>query len=360
MLPINPPVSPMLARAVSELPLGSGLSYEPKWDGFRAIVFREGEGIVIQSRNGRPLTRYFPELLPPLCGALPERCVVDGEVIISTAKGLDFDALLQRIHPAQSRVDQLAQATPAGFVAFDLLALGTTDLRQEPFRRRRELLEPVSSSTGNHQVVVTPATKHPEQAHDWFSRFEGAGLDGVMIKDLELPYLEGKRVMFKLKHRRSADCVVGGFRWHADGQGVGSLLLGLYDVERRLQHVGVTASFSAAQRRQLVHELEPWRLPEGATDHPWSTAQPDAAPGRRPGAPSRWNAKEDLSFELLRPERVVEVAYDHLQGDRFRHGTTFLRWRLDREPSSCAYDQLQVVVPIELKEIFWGSAGDPR
>ena len=350
-LPVNPPVSPMLAKLARELPLGDDLIYEPKWDGFRCIVFRDRDRIELTSRNERPLTRYFPELLEPLLRSLPERCVVDGEVIIAGPNGLDFDALLQRIHPAGSRVALLSTETPASFVAFDLLALDDRDLRSTPFAERRQLLES-ALSPADPQVRVTPATREPEQAREWFQRFEGAGLDGVVAKAESLPYLEGKRVMLKVKHQRTADCVVAGFRWHVGEAAVGSLLLGLYDSREMLQHVGVSASFTAVRRRELVEELTPYRSDEEAANHPWLHSGEADIQSRRPGTPSRWTGKRDLSFEPLRPELVCEVAYDHLQGDRFRHATTFIRWRPDRAPSSCTYDQLEVTVPAEVAEIF--------
>lgn len=341
----------MLAKLSRELPLGDDLIYEPKWDGFRCIVFRDHDRIELTSRNERPLTRYFPELLEPLLGTLPERCVVDGEVVIAGPGGLDFDALLQRIHPAGSRVKLLSTETPASFVAFDLLALDDRDLRSTPFAERRQLLQSALPSA-DPQVRVTPATRDPKQAQEWFQRFEGAGLDGVVAKPGSLPYLEGQRVMLKVKHQRTADCVVAGFRWHVGEDAVGSVLLGLYDTRQLLQHVGVSASFTAARRRELVGELAPYRSGEAAANHPWLTSGAAAAPSRRPGTPSRWTGNRDLSFEPLRPELVCEVAYDHLQGDRFRHATTFLRWRPDRAPSSCTYEQLEVTVPAEVAEIF--------
>ncbi|MGH7667116.1 MAG: ATP-dependent DNA ligase [Candidatus Dormibacteria bacterium] len=351
MLPFDPPVAPMLAKLARELPLGEQLIYEPKWDGFRGIVFRDGNSLELASRNQRSLTRYFPELMDPLRRALPERCVVDGEVVIAGPSGLDFEALLQRIHPAGSRIERLAALTPASFVAFDLLALGDRDLRGAPFLERRQLLESALDGTVAASVHLTPATRDPNRARDWFQRFEGAGLDGVVAKLEDLPYRENQRVMLKVKHQRTADCVVGAFRRHADGAGVGSLLLGLYDDQGTLQHVGVAASFNAQRRRQLLEELQPHRPPPDA-QHPWLVGDGPVAAGRRPGTPSRWSAKEDLSFEALRPELVCEVAFDHLQGDRFRHATTFLRWRPDRDPSSCTYGQLEVTVPIELTQIF--------
>ncbi len=347
-----PPVRPMLAKLSRELPRGDGLVYEPKWDGFRCIVFRDGEEVELGSRNERPLTRYFPELADPLRAVLPERCVVDGEVVIATDRGLDFEALLQRIHPAESRIRLLARETPSSFVAFDLLAVGDDDLRERPFGERRARLE-TALAGARPPVHLTPATDDPKVAAEWFDRFEGAGLDGVVAKRMDLPYRENERVMLKVKHERTADCVVAGFRWHKSGGVVGSLLLGLYDDEGILHHVGVAAAFSMARRRELVDELAPLR--EGALDgHPWAGwASPEESwAGRMPGGQSRWNAKRDLSWEPLRPERVAEVAFDHLQGDRFRHATQFLRWRPDREPRSCTYSQLETAVPEELAAVF--------
>jgi ATP-dependent DNA ligase len=356
--PITPPVSPMLAKLARELPASGGklgdLLYEPKWDGFRAIVFRDGDDVEIGSRNEKPLTRYFPDLIEPLRANLPERCVVDGEVVIATERGLDFDRLSLRIHPAQSRVAMLAEETPAAFVAFDLLAEGDADLRGDPFRERRVRLERALANA-EAPVYLTPATTDRDTAAGWFDRFEGAGLDGVVAKPLDGTYEEGKRTMSKVKHLRTADCVVAGFRFHKDGKGVGSLLLGLYDDAGVLHHVGVASSFSATARTELLAELEPHR--DGALDdHPWrgwAEADAEAASGqRRPGAQSRWNAGKDLSWEPLRLDLVAEVAYEHLQGDRFRHTARFQRWRPDREPSSCTYEQLDVPVPMELQEIF--------
>jgi ATP-dependent DNA ligase len=353
---VRPPVSPMLAKLARELPVGDHLVYEPKWDGFRCVVFRDGEDVVLGSRNERPLTRYFPELVEKLAASLPPAVVLDGEIVIAGPKGLEFEALLQRIHPAESRVRKLAAETPSSFVAFDLLGAGDEDLRTEPFGERRRRLEAMLGSPGEG-VHLTPATTDPATARDWFSRFEGAGLDGVVAKDVALPYLEGQRVMTKVKHERTADCAVAGFRWHKNGHKVGSLLLGLYDGEGVLHHVGVTSSFTEARRLELVEELAPYRA-ESFEGHPWAWAGSGAnegigdAGGRIPGAQSRWNAGRDLSFEPLRPELVCEVAYDHLQGTRFRHATTFKRWRPDREPSSCRYDQLESVVPAELADVF--------
>jgi ATP-dependent DNA ligase len=343
----------MLAKLVRELPLAEGLLYEPKWDGFRCIVFRSGSDIELGSRNERPLTRYFPELLDPLRAQLPERCVIDGEVVIAGAKGLDFDALLQRIHPAETRVRQLAQRTPASFVAFDLLALGDDDLRSAPQHERRRLLEEVLAEV-RPPLHLTPATTDPEVAAIWFDRFEGAGLDGVVVRPLDLPYRENERVLMKVKHERTADCVVGGFRWHKSGGVIGSLLLGLYDGDGGLHHVGVTAAFPMAQRQALVDVLAPYRQ-DALTGHPWADWASHAAQAgsqRLPGGQSRWSAGRDMSWEPVRPELVAEVRYDHLQGDRFRHAAQFVRWRTDRSPSSCTYSQLEEVPPAELASIF--------
>ncbi len=350
-LPVMPPVAPMLAKAAKQLPDGDHWLYEPKWDGFRCIVFRDGDEVELGSRNERPLTRYFPELLGPLRECLPHKAVVDGEIVIATDKGLAFEALLQRIHPADSRVRMLAETTPASLVAFDLLAVGDSDLRPAPLEERRKLLEETLSGCAP-PIHLTPTTTDISVASDWFTRFEGAGLDGVVAKSQDLPYRENERVMVKVKHERTADCVVAGFRWHKSGGVVGSLLLGLYDGNGVLHHVGVTASFTMARRKELVDEIAPYRM-DDLSGHPWEHwAVPVEATGRVPGAPSRWNAKKDLRWEPLRPELVCEVAYDHLQGDRFRHGTTFRRWRPDRQPSSCTYDQLEVVVPEELAAVF--------
>jgi ATP-dependent DNA ligase len=353
-LPVMPPVAPMLAKLARQLPTAEGMLYEPKWDGFRCVVFRDGPEVELGSRNERPLTRYFPELVEPIQRHFPPRAVVDGEIVIAGAHGLEFDALLQRIHPAASRVAMLAESTPASFVAFDLLALDDRDVRGEPFATRRALLEEALGSC-TPPMHLTPSTTDPAVATDWFSRFEGAGLDGVVAKRPDLPYREGERVMVKVKHERTADCVVAGFRWHKSGGVVGSLLLGLYDDNGVLHHVGVSASFTVARRRELVDELAPLRL-STLEGHPWAAwaqfEQDENQAGRRPGAPSRWNAGKDLRWEPLEPSRVCEVAYDHLQGDRFRHATTFRRWRPDRRPESCTYSQLEVVVPAELESVF--------
>jgi ATP-dependent DNA ligase len=355
-LPVMPPVAPMLAKAVPHLPEQGDWLFEPKWDGFRALVFRDGPEVYLQSRDLKPLERYFPELPEPLRAALPERCVVDGEIVIAADGRLDFDALLLRIHPAASRVALLAETSPASFVAWDLLALEETDLRRTPQAERRARLE-ASLGTTEAPVYLTPLTREREQAADWFARFEGAGLDGVIAKDATAAYEPGKRRMLKIKHARTADCVVAGFRWHANGRGthVGSLVLGLYDDAGVLHHVGVTSSFTWERRAALAEELAPLRV-DALGDHPWREwadwEAAAAAEGRMPGATSRWNRGRDLSWEPLRLERVCEVAYDHLQGDRFRHATTFRRWRPDKAPADCRYDQLEVTVPYELARIF--------
>lgn len=353
-LPVMPPVKPMLAKSASDLPHDPGLYYEPKWDGFRCIVFRDGDEIELGSRNDRPLTRYFPELVELLSKALPDRCVIDGEVVVVTDKGLDFDTLQQRLHPAASRVNKLAVETPASFVAFDLLALGDDDLTDKPFAERRRILETLLTGT-YERLHLTPLTSDPHTAQDWFTRFEGAGFDGVMVKATDLPYLQDKRVMVKVKHERTADCVIAGFRWHKDGQGVGSLLLGLYDDEGSLHHVGVASSFTAKRRKELVDELAPLR--ENALDHhPWRSwadaAAQAKADGKMPGGISRWTGGKDLSWEALRPELVAEVRYEHVMAGRLRHGGRLVRFRDDRTPESCTYAQLDEVAPAELADIF--------
>jgi ATP-dependent DNA ligase len=348
------PIAPMLSKIATHLPEGEGWIYEPKWDGFRALVFRDGPELVLQSRDLKPLNRYFPELSEPLLQQLPERCVLDGEIVIAGPAGLDFESLLLRIHPAASRIKLLASQTPASFVAFDLLAVGGEDLREAPQAERRARLEGALGRV-KPPLYLTPATRDRALAQDWFSRFEGAGLDGVMAKRAEQPYQPDKRTMLKVKHQRTADCVVAGFRWHKNGPGtlIGSLLLGLYDGEGKLHHVGVTSSFTAAKRRELVGELSPLR--EGAAEeHPWREWAQWNGDQRMPGGSSRWNRGKDLSWEPLRIERVCEVAYDHLQGDRFRHATTFRRWRPDKTPAECRYDQLEETPAAELKQIFGG------
>jgi ATP-dependent DNA ligase len=356
-LPFDPPLAPMLSSAADALPGGDGWQFEPKWDGFRTLVFRDGGEVLLQSRDEKPMNRYFPELVAPLIATLPERCVVDGEIVIVGADGLDFEALLLRIHPAASRVKLLAAQMPASFVAWDLLALGDEDLRETPLAARRERLERALAGAGP-PVHLSPATRDRALAQDWFRRFEGAGLDGVMAKRLDAPYRAGERTMIKVKHERTADCVVAGFRWHKKGAGtmVGSLLLGLYDEAHTLHHVGVAAAFTNAARVQLVSELAPLRehALEGHPWRDWAEAQEEAdAKGQRlPGATSRWNRGKDLSWEPLRPERVCEVAYDHMQGTRFRHAAQFLRWRPDKRPEECRYDQLEVTPAYELERVF--------
>ena len=349
----------MLAKRVDAIPPGAGFLFEPKWDGFRAIIFRDGDEVFIQSRDAKPLNRYFPELIEPLRSALPERCVLDGEVVIAGAGGLDFDALQLRLHPAASRVKMLAEQMPASVVFFDLLCEGEDDLRERPFEERRELLEAMLSNA-KPPIHLTPATHDHTVATDWFRRFEGAGLDGVMAKPVGGTYQPDKRVMLKVKHERDCDCVVAGFRWHKGGEGtaVGSLLLGLYDAGDALQHVGVCASFTLEKRRELVETLAPYRT-DALKGHPWrswagrESDETDAVAGQRmPGGQSRWSQGKDLSWEPLRPELVVEVAYEHMQGSRFRHMAHFRRWRTDKPPQDCTYAQLEVVPPQELMEIF--------
>jgi ATP-dependent DNA ligase len=354
-LPFSPPLAPMLARLAGALPEGEGWLFEPKWDGFRVIAFRDGDALHLQSRDLRPFNRYFPELEAPLRAQLPDRCVADGEIVIAGPRGLEFESLLLRIHPAASRVKLLAAETPASIVIWDLLALGDEDLRRAKLERRRALLEQALGAA-RPPVFLTPATRDRALAADWFARFEGAGLDGVVAKRLDGVYEPNQRAMVKVKHARTADCALAGFRWHKNGPGteVGSLLLGLYDAHGTLHHVGVASSFTAARRRELVQELSPLR--ENALDaHPWKEWKLDdeAWQGqRKPGMTSRWNRGKDLSWEPVRVERVCEVAYDHLQGTRFRHATHFLRWRPDRQPASCRYDQLEETAPFELERIF--------
>ena len=358
--PIDPPIEPMLAKPTPSIPEGLGWIYEPKWDGFRALVFRDGPEVHVQSRDLKPLNRYFPEILEPLraAGGPDARFVLDGEIVIARPDGgLDFDALLLRIHPAESRVRMLAEQSPASYVAFDCLADGDDDLRGTPFGERRDRLQHVLADPPDG-VRLTPSTTDPARAQHWFEVFEGAGLDGVVAKRADDAYAPGKRTMAKIKHARTADCVVAGFRWHKNGPGtlIGSLLLGLWNDEDRLQHVGVTSSFTMAKRAELVEFLEPYRA-GGMDDHPWrewALAEASAADeGRRmPGATSRWNRGKDLSWEPVRPELVCEVAFDHLQGDRFRHAATFRRWRPDRSPSDCRYDQLEETPPALLADLF--------
>ena len=354
-LPVNPPLLPMLAKRVEELPPGEDWIFEPKWDGFRALIFRDKDEILIQSRDEKPLNRYFPELLEPLRSTLPARCVLDGELVIVRDGELDFDALQLRLHPAASRVNLLAKQTPSSVVFFDLLCEGDRDLRNEPFQVRRQQLESLLSST-KPPIHLTPATQDRDLAADWFRRFEGAGLDGVVAKQVSGTYEPNKRVMLKIKHERDCDCVVAGFRWHKKGDRtlVGSLLLGLYDDAGALQHVGVCASFSTAKRKELVDFLAPYRK-DALASHPWkhwADHGGDEEVKRMPGGQSRWSQGKDLSWEPLRPELVVEVAYDHMQGERFRHTAQFRRWRSDKKPTDCTYAQLEVVPPQELAAIF--------
>jgi ATP-dependent DNA ligase len=354
--PIEPPVEPMLAKLADELPPdGGAFLFEPKWDGFRALVFRGGGDVFIQSRDLRPLDRYFPELHDLFLVRLPDGCVVDGEIVIATAHGLDFDALQMRLHPAASRVAKLSRECPAAFVAFDLLAADGEDLRDRPQAERRARLERLIAGAGD-PIHLTPLTRDRTLAAEWLQRFEGAGLDGVVAKPADGTYQPGKRAMLKIKHARTADCVVAGFRWHKAGPGelIGSLLLGLYDAKDRLHHVGVTSSFTMAARRTLAQELAPLRV-NALEQHPWREwAEAHAAMGstRMPGGQSRWSAGKDLSWEPLRIERVCEVRYDHMQGDRFRHAAVFERWRPDRQPRDCRYDQLEVTTPYELAKVF--------
>ncbi|HXJ79750.1 MAG TPA: ATP-dependent DNA ligase [Candidatus Methylomirabilis sp.] len=348
----------MLAKLTEALPVAPGFLFEPKWDGFRAIVFRGASDLFIQSRDLRPLDRYFPELHDALLERLPPESVVDGEIVIPTAHGLDFDALQLRLHPAASRVAKLAKETPASFVAFDLLAADGRRCMEAPQHERRDRLERLLS-VAEPPLYLTPMTRDRQIASRWLQEFEGAGLDGVIAKPADIPYQPGKRVMLKVKHARTADCVVAGFRWHKTGRdAVGSLLLGLYDEHSALQHVGITSSFTMAMRRQLVKELSPLRR-DALVGHPWRDwAGTGGEDQRMPGGHSRWNAGKDLSWEPLRIERVCEVKYDHLQGNRFRHATVFLRWRPDKEPRDCRYDQLEVTPPYELAQVFSsGSSG---
>jgi ATP-dependent DNA ligase len=346
----------MLAKRVEQLPDGDAWIFEPKWDGFRALVFRDGTEVFLQSRDAKPLARYYPELLAPLKAQLPKRCVLDGEIVIARGDALDFDALQLRLHPAASRVEKLAREIPASMVFFDILCLGVRDLRSKRFEERRATLEKTLAD-GEPPLHLTPATRSRTTAADWFRRFEGAGLDGVIAKPAAGPYEPNKRAMLKLKHERDCDCVVAGFRWHKDSRrsAVGSLLLGLYDAKGELQHVGVCASFPMQQRRELVALLAPHRTT--LAKHPWKDrAEADPSDGdsghRRPGAQSRWSQGKDLAWEPLRPKLVLEVAYDHMQGTRFRHTAQFRRWRPDKQPRDCTFEQLEVVPPHELAQIF--------
>ncbi len=344
----------MLSKRADAIPAGDGWIFEPKWDGFRALVFRDGAEWYLQSRDEKPMARYFPELEKPLLERLPDKCVLDGEIVIAGPGGLDFEALQQRIPPAKSRIDKLARETPTSLVLWDLLALGDEDLRAAAFAERRARLEAVLPGAAA-PIHLTPVTRDRAVAAEWFHRFEGAGLDGVMAKRADGRYEPGKRTMLKIKHERTAECVVGGFRWHKNGNRtlVGSLLLGLYDESGALNHIGVTASFTEKRRRELVAELAPYRLAEGE-DHPWRQwSDALAHEGQRlPGAVSRWSRGKTLELEPLRPELVVEVAYDHMQGTRFRHTAQFRRWRTDKPPAACRYDQLEVTPPYELTRIF--------
>jgi ATP-dependent DNA ligase len=357
-LAVNPPVLPMLAKRVDALPPGDGWTFEPKWDGFRTLVFRDGAEILIQSRDEKSLNRYFPELIENLKAQLPEQCVCDGEIVIAKGGTLDFDALQLRVHPAASRVKLLSKEIPAAVVFFDLLCEGEEDLRAQPYRARRQRLEAVLANA-EPPLFLTPTTTDRAVAADWFERFEGAGLDGVMAKNGSGPYEPNKRVMLKVKHERDCDCVVAGFRWHkkGDGEAVGSLLLGLFDSEGDLQHVGVCASFTDKKRRELTEFLAPYRK-NALAKHPWrswaeeSAGAADGKEQRMPGGKSRWSQGKDLSWEPLRPELVVEVAYDHMQSGRFRHTAQFRRFRADKPTTACTYAQLEVVPAQELAEIF--------
>ncbi len=358
-----PPVEPMLATSVKDIPAKPGMTYEPKWDGFRCIVFRDGDEVELASRGGKTLTRYFPEVVAYARTELPTRCVIDGELVTVVRDGvpkLDFDTLGQRIHPAASRVNMLAEKTPASFIAFDLLALDGEDLMALPYPQRRQKLE-TALKPARPPVHLTPVTDDLDTAREWFEMFEGAGLDGLIAKPAELAYTPGKRSMFKIKHARTVDVVVAGFRWHKSGPVVGSMLLGLYDDHGTLHHVGVSASFPMARRKELVAELEPYRTE--ITDHPWAAwgaatvtgATPEGQ--RMPGAPSRWSGTKDMSWLPLRPELVIEVGFDHMEGDRFRHTAQFKRWRPDREPESCTYDQLERPVRFDVDRVL---AGEPE
>jgi ATP-dependent DNA ligase len=366
---MQPPIEPMLAKLLEAIPEEGGLLFEPKWDGFRSIVFRSTGGVYIQSRDLKPLDRYFPELHEALLERLPPGCVIDGEIVITTAAGLDFDALQLRLHPAASRVAKLAKEMPSSFVGFDLLAVDGESIMDRPQSERRVALEALLAEV-TPPVYLTPMTRDRNVASDWLQRFEGAGLDGVIAKPAGARYQPGKRAMFKIKHARTADCVVAGFRWHKkEENAIGSLLLGLFDDNGRLHHVGVTSSFTMEKRKQLVEELAPLRR-DAMASHPWrewveamtaATPEEMARVGQRmPGGHSRWSAGKDLSWEPLRVERVCEVKYDHMQGDRFRHAATFLRWRDDKAPKDCRYDQLEVTPAFELASVFGANRLDSR
>jgi ATP-dependent DNA ligase len=352
-LPVMPPVPPMLAKSIKTIPPAGDLMFEPKWDGFRSIIFRDGGEVEIGSRNERPMTRYFPEVVEAVLANLPPRSVIDGEIIIPDGDGawLDFEALLQRIHPAESRVRMLAEKTPASFVAFDLLALDDTDYMERPFAERRVVLEQALAGAAA-PIHLTPTTRDRRQAEEWFHQFEGAGLDGLIAKPVASAYQPDKRAMFKIKHERTAECVVAGYRVHkANPEAIGSLLLGIYTDEGNLASVGVIGAFPMERRRELFAEMQP--LVTTFDQHPWNWTEL-AAGVRHPreAETSRWNAGKDLSFVPLRPERVVEVSYDHMEGTRFRHTAQFVRWRPDREPRSCTYDQLEEPVHFDLGEIL--------
>jgi ATP-dependent DNA ligase len=356
-LPVLPPVEPMLAKSVPQIPTAEGMTYEPKWDGFRCIIFRDGDGVELASRGGKTMTRYFPEVADQARAQLPARCVIDAELVVirrdEHPPKLDFELLQQRIHPAASRVKLLAEQTPADMIAFDLLALGDESLMGAPFAQRRTRLAEALAGA-RPPVHLTPTTTDPDVARHWFEIFEGAGLDGVIAKPPELRYGPGKRLMFKIKHARTADCVVAGFRWHKTGPVLGSLLLGLYDEAGNLRHVGVSASFTAARRKALVEELAPYRM-ETLDGHPWAEWAAPAGGTRMPGAVSRWSAGKTLEWQPLRPELVVEVAYDAMEGDRFRHTAQFVRWRPDRDPHSCDYSQLERPVRFDVDQVLAGN-----
>ncbi|HET9727851.1 MAG TPA: ATP-dependent DNA ligase [Acidimicrobiia bacterium] len=354
-LPISPPLEPMLAKLSRELPPDGDVLYEPKWDGFRCVVFRDGDDLDLQSRNSKPLLRYFPELRKPLLDQLPKQVVLDGELVVANERGLDFDALQLRQHPAESRVRKLSAEIPASYVAFDVLAVGKKSLLDVPFGERRAELESILAGA-SPPLYLTPATARREVAADWFSRFEGAGFDGVVAKPIADPYSPGKRTMLKVKHERTVDCAVAGYRMHKDGAGVGSLLAGLYDDEGRLHHVGVVSAMAAPLRKQLLAEIEPLRK-DALEDHPWrdwaeAMTEAAASGARMPGGPSRWNANKDLSWEPLRIERVVEVEFEGMMNGRFRHNGRFRRWRDDKDPDDCTYAQLETIAPAELREMF--------